>query len=190
MQSLPSRGAWIEIGPGRCRSPGTEVAPLTGSVDRNMPMARPCIRLTPVAPLTGSVDRNFKPGSPARCQVVAPLTGSVDRNCAVTGRMGTPSVAPLTGSVDRNADRLAGRGHRPGVAPLTGSVDRNRFNHDRAQKDFLSLPSRGAWIEILLLTCVYGRMLSLPSRGAWIEIVYQQVTGKLNHSRSPHGERG
>ena len=25
-----------------------------------MPMARPCIRLTPVAPLAGSVDRNVK----------------------------------------------------------------------------------------------------------------------------------
>ena len=77
----------------------------------------------------------------------------------------------------------------------------------------VSLPSRGAWIEILLLTCVYGRMLSLPSRGAWIEIVTKKARFSTGHvaplagsvdrntafalpasglgdRRSPRGERG
>ena len=34
--SLPSRGAWIEIEPHRPRSHGYRVAPLAGSVDRNV----------------------------------------------------------------------------------------------------------------------------------------------------------
>ena len=33
-----------------------------------------------------------------------------------------------------------------------------------------SLPSRGAWIEISVLTLVATSTASLPSRGAWIEI--------------------
>ena len=34
----------------------------------------------------------------------------------------------------------------------------------------LSLPSRGAWIEIYIEKLSYHVSLSLPSRGAWIEI--------------------
>ena len=34
----------------------------------------------------------------------------------------------------------------------------------------MSLPSRGAWIEIPVSRQPGGRRLSLPSRGAWIEI--------------------
>ena len=34
----------------------------------------------------------------------------------------------------------------------------------------LSLPVRGAWIEILLPILIYHNFLSLPVRGAWIEI--------------------
>ena len=63
-------------------------------------------------------------------------------------------VAPLAGSVDRNnvcADRHAGLG---GVAPLAGSVDRNVSVSVAALKLRMSLPSRGAWIEIVSRT--YG----------------------------------
>ena len=54
----------------------------------------------------------------------------------------------------------------------------------------MSLPSRGAWIEIspAPLCCRTGR--SLPSRGAWIEIKLDEVEINLTGSRSPHGERG
>ena len=34
----------------------------------------------------------------------------------------------------------------------------------------MSLPVRGAWIEILVLQVVLILILSLPVRGAWIEI--------------------
>jgi len=33
-----------------------------------------------------------------------------------------------------------------------------------------SLPSRGAWIEIISLMILFTNHSSLPSRGAWIEI--------------------
>jgi len=77
----------------------------------------------------------------------------------------------------------------------------------------MSLPSRGAWIEILY---VYDRSYnqkrrsphgerglksfprasagvfreSLPSRGAWIEILNAKAEVTILESRSPHGERG
>ena len=39
-------------------------------------------------------------------------------------------------------------------------------------RDVLSLPSRGAWIEILWMMVMRPSSLpSLPSRGAWIEII-------------------
>ena len=56
---------------------------------------------------------------------------------------------------------------------------------------FLSLPSRGAWIEIEFadggLPGVGG---SLPSRGAWIEIALAAGRHGWVCRRSPHGERG
>ena len=123
-------------------------------------------------------------------------------------------VAPLAGSVDRNLynklDELLGKG----VAPLAGSVDRNnieipvgsRFSTMslpsrgawieivtgtvRWAATAASLPSRGAWIEITLSVMLIGLPLSLPSRGAWIEIVSQDKSLPSRRSRSPRGERG
>ena len=76
----------------------------------------------------------------------------------------------------------------------------------------LSLPSRGAWIEILAAAVPVISPLSLPSRGAWIEIPYYVSESMLEESlpsrgawieicggrqrrqngsrRSPRGERG
>ena len=78
--SLPSRGAWIEMWPRRPSTPFWPVAPLAGSVDRNV--TRTCSNLccNTVAPLAGSVDRNFFVALDNRVGVVAPLAGSVDRN--------------------------------------------------------------------------------------------------------------
>ena len=55
----------------------------------------------------------------------------------------------------------------------------------------MSLPIRGAWIEICIrLMADWERPESLPIRGAWIEICYV-VRGHIGiASRSPSGERG
>ena len=62
---------------------------------------------------------------------------------------GRSSVAPLAGSVDRNHFPALPVIEVTGVAPLAGSVDRNQLIHVVFIKREMSLPSRGAWIEIL-----------------------------------------
>mgnify|MGYP005803539203 CR=1 FL=1 len=58
-----------------------------------------------VAPLAGSVDRNIRDAvKKCRKEAVAPLAGSVDRNAEGLRILGGLGVAPLAGSVDRNAD--------------------------------------------------------------------------------------
>ena len=59
--SLPSRGAWIEINVRGVRHQKRQVAPLAGSVDRNL-MSGEYGDQTGVAPLAGSVDRNIPEG--------------------------------------------------------------------------------------------------------------------------------
>ena len=55
---------------------------------------------------------------------------------------------------------------------------------------YLSLPVRGAWIEMLSsMVCVVVTP-SLPVRGAWIEIISRKVLWLYNIGRSPCGERG
>ena len=79
------------------------------------------------------------------------------------------AVAPLTGSVDRNQGREWDGNIAP-VAPLTGSVDRNVVLHNPEIVILMSLPSRGAWIEIFYKHPGLPSRTSLPSRGAWIEM--------------------
>ena len=55
---------------------------------------------------------------------------------------------------------------------------------------FPSLPVRGAWIEITSYIIRAIWMLSLPVRGAWIEIGFAQKKRRQSTSRSPCGERG
>ena len=43
--------------------------------------------------------------------------------------------------------------------------------YENAMKTIRSLPSRGAWIEIMYTNTPRAVWMSLPSRGAWIEIV-------------------
>ena len=38
------------------------------------------------------------------------------------------------------------------------------------RRKLLSLPVRGAWVEMLLCACVCLVIASLPVRGAWVEI--------------------
>ena len=54
----------------------------------------------------------------------------------------------------------------------------------------LSLPSRGAWIEMTWAPNGWITSWSLPSRGAWIEIVTWKAPVRPRTGRSPHGERG
>ena len=88
---------------------------------------------------------------------------------------------------------LPSRKYRISVAPLAGSVDRNSQVLRLRPAFMVSLPSRGAWIEILKLHKAAAKALvaplagsvdrnntydaevccwlsSLPSRGAWIEM--------------------
>ena len=88
--SLPSRGAWIEMRHQNRRPSPETVAPLTGSVDRNLKRIRDAEHKAAVAPLTGSVDRNFAAQSRKNTLAVAPLTGSVDRN-----QLLRPDVVPV-----------------------------------------------------------------------------------------------
>ena len=121
-------------------------------------------------------------------------------------------VAPLAGSVDRNGGGGV-EGKLDRVAPLAGSVDRNKVSEVDALAGLLSLPSRGAWIEIPgPLSMCPPASRSLPSRGAWIEISQTGCQNRAAHvaplagsvdrnvvlgngllalgGRSPHGERG
>ena len=54
----------------------------------------------------------------------------------------------------------------------------------------VSLPMRGAWIEILCLKYIVLFGMSLPMRGAWIEIATLTCICQLCVCRSPCGERG
>ena len=76
------------------------------------------------------------------------------------------------------------------VAPLTGSVDRNVEKLTEKDNFYTSLPSRGAWIEILSVTGGGHLLKSLPSRGAWIEIAVADPAAGRPRRRSPRGERG
>ena len=102
--SLPSRGAWIEIYCQRVFGRlGAQVAPLAGSVDRNVKMDE----LVPLArvslPSRGAwIEIPIRPSQVSHI-LVAPLAGSVDRNAGLhLARDGFQRVAPLAGSVDRN----------------------------------------------------------------------------------------
>ena len=53
-----------------------------------------------------------------------------------------------------------------------------------------SLPARGAWIEIISCPYPRPRPASLPARGAWIEIIVARPPQQVKIGRSPQGERG
>ena len=195
--SLPTRGAWIEISSSRCSRGVLRVAPHAGSVDRNCRKNRQAVRPHPVAPHAGSVDRNFFSSSVGSCRFVSLptrgawieiLDGSRTARRALT-------VAPHAGSVDRNLSTLPRKAVKTRVAPHAGSVDRNSCTWRLCFARVESLPTRGAWIEIMkcqvkkysglvaphagsvdrnvnLRVMDGSKSSSLPTRGAWIEIAY------------------
>ena len=65
------------------------------------------------------------------------------------------------------------------------------YDSDRQNCYFaLSLPVRGAWIEMCHVEGCIRDKESLPVRGAWIEITHECWTCALVGGRSPCGERG
>ena len=54
----------------------------------------------------------------------------------------------------------------------------------------MSLPVRGAWIEIKAQGIYFFRLASLPVRGAWIEMPCPCAWHDGRRRRSPCGERG
>ena len=54
----------------------------------------------------------------------------------------------------------------------------------------MSLPVRGAWIEMQYTWARLAKTLSLPVRGAWIEIGWELAGTSARLCRSPCGERG
>ena len=80
--------------------------------------------------------------------------------------------------------------HRPGRSPHGERGLKSRCL-DRHRLGQLSLPPRGAWIEISTSwTARSTAWASLPPRGAWIEITRPERSPRTSWSRSPHGERG
>ena len=165
------------------------VAPLAGSVDRNrQPKLRLC-KLCMSLPSRGAWIEISKGFDSTHTVTSLPSRGAwieITRSCS---GISASWVAPLAGSVDRNSVDVR-RAYRKGVAPLAGSVDRNQLRAGQFPRRFGSLPSRGAWIEMLDMAWSMDAVLSLPSRGAWIEIF--EVTHKRDddYRRSPRGERG
>ena len=100
--SLPSRGAWIEIWRSALSRTSPPVAPLAGSVDRNLfAPGLTALGLTSLPSRGAWIEIGCRPRSPgAGC--VAPLAGSVDRNSSWMMACSRSDVAPLAGSVDRN----------------------------------------------------------------------------------------
>jgi len=49
----------------------------------------------------------------------------------------------------------------------------------------MSLPARGAWIEISISIRPLALLLSLPARGAWIEIGYKKISARTIKSSLP-----
>ena len=210
-ESLPSRGAWIEITYlikvlllRFCRSLHGErglkfycVKNLKSSLSRSLHGERGLkseLYFAIFSPLSRSLhgERGLKFLSILiilLCTYVAPFTGSVDWNSTSPAQDTQDSVAPFTGSVDWNNRNLIRKTHRE-VAPFTGSVDWNRGVSRQNGWCLGSLPSRGAWIEIPNQGVLFFCSRSLPSRGAWIEISLHIWLYHNVHSRSLHGERG
>ena len=76
------------------------------------------------------------------------------------------------------------------VAPLAGSVDRNYNPLDPDKDAPLSLPSRGAWIEIASIASQSCILTVAPLTGSVDRNPYEVRVLLGEKSRSPHGERG
>ena len=76
------------------------------------------------------------------------------------------------------------------VAPLAGSVDRNPYTKHYFRRQMLSLPSRGAWIEITFMMAPSNLELVAPLAGSVDRNGDVTGIGHQRVGRSPRGERG
>src|SRR5699024_6462139 len=76
------------------------------------------------------------------------------------------------------------------VAPLAGSVDRNNTKMLRDLYMKLSLPSRGAWIEMFMALANSHWLLVAPLAGSVDRNKREAGRKKIDAGRSPRGERG
>ena len=165
--SLPSRGAWIEISARHWPTCWKRSLPSRGAWIEIYAVQSHRHGKHRVAPLTGSVDRNRFRRPAASRSVVAPLPRGVGRN----GKRPTDSRPPLGG-------------------PPPGGGGWNSYTPSDEDGDSLSLPSRGAWIEI---NAAQGRIESLwvaPLTGSVDRNQGLVCNDLYDISRSPHGERG
>ena len=117
------------------RSRMRPVAPLAGSVDRNLPLIRTSQKFRESLPSRGAWIEILAYEYKLTDAVVAPLAGSVDRNsCAVN------LIASAIGSLPSRGAWIEICGRRPYagrryVAPLAGSVDRNYLCASRTHRN-------------------------------------------------------
>ena len=212
--SLPVRGAWIEISArpdemirGRCRSPCGE----RGLKCRLCSNTHGHSRRSPCGE-RGLKSMRFRPAAiPALGRSPCGERGLKWQQQRQRGRGGVSrSPCGERGLKWRNKGSSSFRNCR---SPCGERGLKSPCRCGRC-KSWLSLPVRGAWIEILLLggrggasvaslpvrgawieICSSGRWKplrqSLPVRGAWIEISpRKRTTARQAWSRSPCGERG
>ena len=144
-----------------------------------------------VAPHAGSVDRNMLYDTSALMKCVAPHAGSVDRNIpGLTKKSGNDGSLPTRGAWIE----IRERGHNAfscDVAPHAGSVDRNTLHPSSVLYGQAVAPHAGSVDRNLLwLPPLPHWLLSLPTRGAWIEMAFVGTAENGYTSRSPRGERG
>ena len=72
--------------------------------------------------------------------------------------------------MDRNQYLSGVMDFGPGVALRKESVDRNRGGDTHANRYYVSLSARRAWIEIVITAMTSQISVSLSARRAWIEI--------------------
>ena len=189
IESLLSRGAWIEIWIGRYTNAVTQLSLLSRGAWIEMVLFALLFNADKVAPLTRSVDWNAFRKGVEQFHCVAPLTRSVDWNSII--------ITLTDFGLCRSSHEE--RGLKSEIKPIY-------------EDEIGSLLSRGAWIEILSGCSLRPRPTSLLSRGAWIEILGICKTIKpyavapltrsvdwnisricsidISHCRSSHEERG
>ena len=74
--------------------------------------------------------------------------------------------------------------------PVRGAWIEIAGNECQPLEEVGSLPVRGAWIEMSATSGAFSVVPSLPVRGAWIEIKNALTESQLFGGRSPCGERG
>ena len=210
-ESLPPRGAWIEISLDvpkhtvhECRSPhgerGLKFAPLV-----TLPHLRQSL---PPRGAWIEISSSYKPPPPRKS---LPPRGAWIEICYDIGTKQNTTRRSPHGERGLKLRYFAQTFTLPGRSPH-GERGLKFFGHSRISVRSCrsphgerglksapiphpdtygwSLPPRGAWIEIALYRRRSRQGWSLPPRGAWIEILSDfQILSKVG-CRSPHGERG